>query len=249
MVVGRQGSVRGQETMKSAGARALSKQGEPQEGQGPRQTQKQTHIHLHPNTPADALPFTQWGKKNLLCPVKTHQNLRLQNLVCTPATAFLLPSTHSSPTKNMNMDTHTHTHTHTAQGPTIRQTLLSKQSLPATLTSSRLEVPSGSPAPELRGSSEPRGGDSLGSHGKSVCGFGGGVTECDKGQHKHRENDGMGGGWLVCCRLPSPTRAPCPQLPAHLDQNWCQEDPESCCLHRNRGLSRRPTHTLQACGG
>lgn len=71
MVVGRQGRVRGQETMKSAEARALSKQGEPQEGRGPRQTQKQTHIHLHPNTSADAPPFTQWGKKNLLCPVKT----------------------------------------------------------------------------------------------------------------------------------------------------------------------------------
>lgn len=107
MVVGRQGCVRGQETMKSAEARALSKQGEPREGRGPRQNQKQTHIHLHPNTSADALPFTQWGKKNLLCPVKTHQNLRLQNLVCTPATVFLLPSTHPSPAKSMNVDTHT----------------------------------------------------------------------------------------------------------------------------------------------
>ena len=87
MVAERQESVRGQGTR--AGARTCSARGNPKRI-GDQDRPRNRHTPLHPNTSADALPFTQQRKENSLCPVNTHSSLQLQDLANTPASAFFL---------------------------------------------------------------------------------------------------------------------------------------------------------------
>lgn len=94
--------------------------------------------HLHPT-----LPFTQQGTKNLLCPVKTHSNLLLQNLVIHwPLLSSLSP--HSSPTKCEHVHMHVCTDAHCALYPSPghhhHRSLLPKHPVPPVLVFSQLEV-------------------------------------------------------------------------------------------------------------
>lgn len=142
--------------------------------------------HLAPDPPAEALPFTQQGTESLLCPVKTHPNRRLQELV---ARLPLLPSLspHPSPAKSVNTHTRTHTQMHAlrsapGQGTAIRGTLLPKHPRPP----ARGLFPAGSP------SSEPRDGETAAwGHTENLhVGLGAASQHVVRGQHEQRENNG-----------------------------------------------------------
>ena len=112
MVGGRQESMRGQETMNSAGARALSKQGGAPGRLGTK-TDSEKDTHIFTRTPLQML-FSLPNReiKNLLCLVKTLKFMAAKFGVhtCHCLSPFF---SHIGMRVCVHTQTHTHTHTHT----------------------------------------------------------------------------------------------------------------------------------------
>ena len=114
MVGGRQESMRGQETMNSAGARALSKQGGAPGRLGTK-TDSEKDTHIFTRTPLlFSLPNREI--KNLLCLVKTLKFMAAKFGVhtCHCLSPFF---SHIGMRVCVHTQTHTHTHTHTQPSP------------------------------------------------------------------------------------------------------------------------------------
>lgn len=171
----------------------------------PRNRHTHTHTASSPDAPAHALPFTQQGTRNPLCPMKTHPNLWLQNRVIhLPLFPSLSP--HSSPTKSVNIYTRRHTEMRTPPStPDHRQMDPSSQTPSSTWPGL---FPAGSP------SSEPRDGQTAAwDHTENLSvGLGVDPQRVGRRQHGHREQWRGSAGVLQAdphpCGLPTPRSQP-----------------------------------------